>query len=548
MGVQAGVAVAQWWVNGGPANLKQKLTSALVDLCIIEAQLRSFYQEHGKELAEAIVNNNVLEIERLRSKLPEKLRGVVDATQSAVNYTINVVGDSITPDNVGYIAGQIAYEFLEDAVITAAIAAITVPTAGAGATAAAPAVAFKAAKISRMLAKIADKTKIGKEVIEQIIKHADDLIWWFNKSFKMCFVAGTPVHTSAGLKPIEEIAAGDLVLSRPENDPKALARYQRVLQTFVTHPVRLYSVTYRTAAGSETVTCTGEHPFYVENAKTFVNARQLRPGCRLKLISGDAAEVISVTSEDALPGERFTTYNFEVEDDHTYHVGALGVWVHNTGAVCDEVITQFLKKGGGFDLPGKDLRDTLEQKLLEHLVEELKDLEKVSDAELTKHFDDIIKQANQQRRASHLDELDPASAADDLGKKLRQMQEAAAAEEAKRVPNPGGRLGNAATRAKTQEVIEDLADRGFTEIDVEVQFKPGPNSMKERYVDVIGKNPATGEVEIIQIGRTIKSDPRVPIIRERQALDDIIMSPDIKKYKNATIRFVDVNAPGVVQP
>jgi hypothetical protein len=50
-----------------------------------------------------------------------------------------------------------------------------------------------------------------------------------------------------------------------------------------------------------------------------------------------------------------------------------------------------------------------------------------------------------------------------------------------------------------------------------------------------------------QIGRTIKSDPMVPVIRERNALDDIIFSPDIRNYPKATIRFVDVNRPGVIQ-
>ncbi|MFN5529788.1 MAG: hypothetical protein ACK5F7_04360, partial [Planctomycetaceae bacterium] len=31
-------------------------------------------------------------------------------------------------------------------------------------------------------------------------------------------------------------------------------------------------------------------------------------------------------------GESFTTYNIEVEEDHTYHVGELGTWVHNESA------------------------------------------------------------------------------------------------------------------------------------------------------------------------------------------------------------------------
>ena len=33
-----------------------------------------------------------------------------------------------------------------------------------------------------------------------------------------CFVAGTPVHTSDGLKPIEEIKVGDLVAARSDVD------------------------------------------------------------------------------------------------------------------------------------------------------------------------------------------------------------------------------------------------------------------------------------------------------------------------------------------
>lgn len=71
---------------------------------------------------------------------------------------------------------------------------------------------------------------------------------------------------------------------------------------------------------------------------------------------------------------------------------------------------------------------------------------------------------------------------------------------------------------------------------------------KNRFVDIIGRNPLTGETEIIQIGRTIKSDPGIPIIRERNALDDIIFSPDIRNFPNSTIRFVDVNRFGVIQP
>ena len=117
------------------------------------------------------------------------------------------------------------------------------------------------------------------------------------------------------------------------------------------------------------------------------------------------------------------------------------------------------------------------------------------------------------------------------------------------IPNPDGRKGNALTQAKTSETIENLKSRDFDDIDTEVKFKAGPlGSGSDRYADVVGRNSKTGEIEIIQIGSTLKSDVRVPVIRERRALDDIILSPDISSMKGAILRFVDVNRSGVIQP
>ena len=49
-----------------------------------------------------------------------------------------------------------------------------------------------------------------------------------------CFIAGTLVHTQEGLRPIEQIRAGDWVLSRPEDPAQgADAAYKRVTQTFL---------------------------------------------------------------------------------------------------------------------------------------------------------------------------------------------------------------------------------------------------------------------------------------------------------------------------
>ncbi len=118
------------------------------------------------------------------------------------------------------------------------------------------------------------------------------------------------------------------------------------------------------------------------------------------------------------------------------------------------------------------------------------------------------------------------------------------------VPNPNGRAGNALTQAKTRAVELDLRARGFTQTRREAQFLPGAGgSGTTRFADVVGVNPRTGRSEIIQIGQTIKSNNQIPVIRERRALDDIIFSPTLgDKFPNSTVRFIDVNRPGVIQP
>jgi hypothetical protein len=110
---------------------------------------------------------------------------------------------------------------------------------------------------------------------------------------------------------------------------------------------RLYHVHYYAPDEEEpasTLTSTGEHPFYVANRRAFVPVKQLVVGDRLCLHDGRPAEVVAIDIEDATDGERFTTYNFEVEGWHTYFVGPedAGVWVHNRGDGCEQVASMLL--------------------------------------------------------------------------------------------------------------------------------------------------------------------------------------------------------------
>ena len=152
----------------------------------------------------------------------------------------------------------------------------------------------------------------------------------YEKCKDMCFVAGTDVMTADGLKDIETIVAGDMVLSRDPGTGQQC--YKPVLQTFITHPSALYHVDY--SSGGELV-CTGVHPFYVVNRREFVPAEELVVGDELSLADGTWTFVTGLTIDQAPAGRTYTTYNVEVQDYHTYFVGAEGVWVHNLGLFGD---------------------------------------------------------------------------------------------------------------------------------------------------------------------------------------------------------------------
>ena len=136
-----------------------------------------------------------------------------------------------------------------------------------------------------------------------------------------CFVAGTAVLTSEGLKAIENLKAGDMVWAEnPETGEKAL---KEVVQTFVRESDELVHIV---VAGKQIIT-TPEHPFYVPQ-KGWTGAAQLRAGDILVLSNGKYVTLEKVRHE--LLESPVTVYNFEVADFHTYYVGELSVLVHNT--------------------------------------------------------------------------------------------------------------------------------------------------------------------------------------------------------------------------
>lgn len=139
----------------------------------------------------------------------------------------------------------------------------------------------------------------------------------------MCFVAGTPVLTVDGLRPIESIREGDLVVSRDEETGRTSVR--SVVRTFV-HDAREVITLELTMAGGrvERIGVTPDHRIWSRD-RGWMTAGALVRG--EPMLSSTGAEIrVARVSPSA---ERATVYNFEVDELHTYFVGESGTWVHN---------------------------------------------------------------------------------------------------------------------------------------------------------------------------------------------------------------------------
>src|SRR5205807_517301 len=95
-----------------------------------------------------------------------------------------------------------------------------------------------------------------------------------------CFAAGMRLLTPTGSKPIEDFRAGDLVLSRPEDDAAAPIEAKLVEETF-----RRLAKIVHLHVGGRVIRTTDEHPFWTERAG-WVKAYELLPGDRLATYLG----------------------------------------------------------------------------------------------------------------------------------------------------------------------------------------------------------------------------------------------------------------------
>lgn len=132
-----------------------------------------------------------------------------------------------------------------------------------------------------------------------------------------CFVAGTPVRTKDGMKPIEQIKESEIVLGYDIQTGDTL--WQNVTNIFKKQASKLV----RLVAGRDTIYSTPEHPYLTNEG--WRSAIGLKVGQRLRLSTGSLAAVLSVATIDTSA----VVYNFETAITHNYCIGQSEVVVHN---------------------------------------------------------------------------------------------------------------------------------------------------------------------------------------------------------------------------
>lgn len=131
-----------------------------------------------------------------------------------------------------------------------------------------------------------------------------------------CFGKGTPVRTLSGVRPIEELCVGDLVLSQ---DTKTGRLGYRPVTVVHHNPP---SPTFVITAGGDTIVSSHFHRFWVAG-RGWVMARDLKAGDPIRTLGG----VMKVASIE--PGTVQPVFNLDVEGDADFFVGEAAALVHD---------------------------------------------------------------------------------------------------------------------------------------------------------------------------------------------------------------------------
>ncbi len=154
-----------------------------------------------------------------------------------------------------------------------------------------------------------------------------------------CFAAGTLVQTQTGLRPIESLKVGDVVLT--QSVKTAGLGYQPVVKVHHNPP----SATFKIVLGGETIVSSAFHRFWAPG-RGWVMARDLKPGDVLRTLGG-LATVSTVENDRVQP-----VFNLDIAEDADFFVGHLGALAHDN-TLPDTRLTPFDLASTPLDSQGK---------------------------------------------------------------------------------------------------------------------------------------------------------------------------------------------------
>jgi hypothetical protein len=144
---------------------------------------------------------------------------------------------------------------------------------------------------------------------------------WGNPDTIPCFPAEALVHTPDGLKEIQTLHEGDLVLAYDSKNGEVVARpITACLGNWTQHLAKI-------KIGDEMIWATRIHPFYLPEANEWRAAMELKAG--MKVLDIDLK--LRTIEDVQIMGTHEDTFNISVAEFHTFFVGKVGLLVHNSG-------------------------------------------------------------------------------------------------------------------------------------------------------------------------------------------------------------------------
>jgi hypothetical protein len=178
-------------------------------------------------------------------------------------------------------------------------------------------------KQMKAILEYAEQRRQESNEIERILKRLDAVLNPRQGLKLPCFSAETLVWTEEGTKRIDDIQIGELVLAFDLASEQVVTRsVVNLLHNRTTH-------FYEMQVAGQQIRATARHPFWVTDKQEWVEAKELKPSMRVRLVNGSLVPIESIRRQEV---SESSSYNLSLKEVPTYFVGA-GVLVHNEGPV-----------------------------------------------------------------------------------------------------------------------------------------------------------------------------------------------------------------------